>query len=106
MGRWSQRKRRGGGGPSSGAAPLCLITSAVADGAGNVEVTFTCPVTDTDFDPAAFRDDTLADVAGSVIQGAATSLVYGFGSTPVAGDAWTYSDTVLGIATPQSGVMT
>lgn len=106
MGRWAQRSLRGGGGPSGAGPPLISILSAVSDGAGNVTVTFTDDVIAAAFSAAAFADTTLPEAASSIIQGASDELIYGFGGTPIAGDVYAYTDTVAGVATPQSGLIT
>lgn len=102
MGRWAQRRIRGGGpGPE-----LLTIIAAVSDGDVHIEVQFTGDITAAEFTASAFRDETLGENAIAVVQGGSDSLVYTFVGTTDAGHSWTYSDTVSGILTPETGEVT
>lgn len=109
MGRSAQRKRRGGGGPPpSGAAITILSVTVHSILAGELYVLFSGPVTAADFDNTQFTDVTVGDQADTITQVDAVTLnfanVIDWGGTIAVGDDWTYTDTVPGVATPQSGV--
>lgn len=110
MGHWAQNRRRGST-PPGGLTPLISIVS-VADagvGSGLLDVVFSAAVAAGSFTPGLFVDDTLGAAALTVIQNGVNILRYGnvvdWLGNDQGGDAWSFSDVVVGVATPQNGLV-
>lgn len=100
MGRWSQRRRTGGG-PPTGTA-LIEMTSAVIGPADEVVVTYSANVTAGDFPGGEFASAPSGEFELSIAQESPSSLRLSMSGT-VAGDVdLTYSGAVPGILTPQT----
>jgi len=111
MGRWAQHRRRGSSRLPPAAAPsLITITSVTVFNSllGQISVGFSDVVTAADFDPTAFTDVDVGAAGITVVQQGATGLLYAnlidFASA-TSGDAWSFTDTVAGVATPQAGLI-
>lgn len=112
MGRWSQRIRRGGGGPTlpAGIVPGVITSVTVGSlGFGQLLVTFSTPIFVVNFDPAFFADTTQGDPADSVAQVSGNVLVYQAAAwigAIAAGDTWLFADAGSGAPQPQTGLVT
>lgn len=103
MGRWSQRRRRGGGG--EGVLLTQIIEARVFDSEVlQVDFTFNADVDPGDFTGTDFLDVTSGAV-GDGIGGPSSNVlrVQFTGGTTTAGDAWQYIGDTPGVLTPQAG---
>lgn len=106
MGRWSQRRRAGGGG--AGFLPIAcnpILGVNVID-AFDVQVTFAQPVDIADWDPTNFHDTTTgANGDGAMSQISPNVILMELDDSVNPGDSWTYDGAAPGVCSPQSGSM-
>ena len=97
MGRWSQRKRRGGG-----VNELNYITHIQDVGGDSATFDYRFAINGPLLNAASFESNPSAAVGISIIQNTPTQIVITF-NDPIAGDtSVTYSGSTPGIRTPQT----
>lgn len=105
MGRWAQRRRRGGGGPSE-TQTLARMTSAMLDGTALiVTVTYTGNVTAAAFNTTDFLDVDESATPVSIAQGATNEAILTFELFLNNSDTLVYTGTAAGVLTPDSATL-
>lgn len=111
MGRWAEYQRRASTGQPPTIPPVVAILQVHDPGAllGQLLCTFDGPITAALFTPGLFSEDNLGQPADTVAQSGPNALLYSAAAwlgIPMAGDTWTYTDTVPNVLTPQTGTIT
>lgn len=103
MGRWSQRRLAGGGGPHTNPSTLTSITQALIDSPTTAIVTYDNAVHASAFSLADFTSKPTTNAhPANISQGAPNELELDFFSSISLDTQLTYAGTVSGVLSPQT----
>jgi hypothetical protein len=101
MGRWAQRRIRGGG--TNPAATLIEISTAASDDDSIVIATYTGSIDATNFANGDFTSQPSGAASVAILQDSPNSLEIDFNPATITGDTFIqYSGTTPGVLTPQT----
>lgn len=106
MGRWSQRRRRGGGGPGPAGPSCTLVTLVTIIDSGTVEVTFGANVTAALFGTDEFQTIPSGASNNSATQFAANVIRFGMNDDVGSDTDWNLNSPSNNLCPDQSGTIT